>query len=362
MNPLKLEKLVSVLQSKNIEGCLVSSPYNMRYLSGFRGGTGYLFLTKNRQVLLTDSRYTTQGQQESPDFEVITVSGKEPYDVAIARLLKEEQVSEVGFEDQVMTYESVETLRHKLESQVEISLIPLTGTLDDLRQIKTKEELESIEKAEALGDMAFAYILNEIKPGMTEVEIALLLECYMRKNGAEGLSFDTIVASGENSAMPHAIPGQKKVECGELITMDFGCIVDGYCSDMTRTIVLGKASDKQKEIYDIVLESQLRALEGIRPGVTGKAVDGLARDYIAQKGYGDYFGHGLGHSVGLYIHEEPRLSPKEENVLQPGMVETVEPGIYLPGIGGVRIEDLVEITGNGYKNYTKSPKNLIELI
>lgn len=353
-----MEKLNLLLQEQGLDAILVASPENMRYLSGFRGGTGYLFLSKKRKVLLTDSRYTIQAEKESPAFQVVTISAEESYVWWINRLVREEEVTALGFEDRVMTYENVENLRQEVCEPV---FKPLGQALDELRQIKSAEELARIQKAEEIGDQAFAYILGRIRPGMTEVEIALELEVFMRENGAEGLSFDTIVASGIHSAMPHAIPGQKKVAFGEFITMDFGCIYEGYCSDMTRTIVLGKATDRQKELYEIVLEAQECALEGIRPGVTGKWVDGLARDRIVKAGYGAYFGHGLGHSLGLYIHEEPRLSPKEERVLKAGMVETVEPGIYLPGVGGVRIEDLVEITPKGYSNYTKSPKHLIQL-
>lgn len=352
------EKVANLLKEKQLDAILVSCPYNMRYLSGFRGGTGYLFLTGNEFYLLTDSRYTTQAEKESKGYRIITVTAEKNYETWLNELREEWSVSRIGFEDTVMIYGTAERMK---KAMLPAEFCPLGQALNDLRQKKTKEELACIRQAEAIGDKAFSYILDVIRPGMTEVEIALELEGFMRKNGAEGLSFETIVASGENSAMPHAIPEQKPVEKGEFITMDFGCIYQGYCSDMTRTIVLGKASAEQKEIYQIVLEAQKLALEGIRAGVTGKWVDSLARDYITLKGYGAYFGHGLGHSVGLFIHEEPRLSVREERVLSEGMVETVEPGIYLPGVGGVRIEDLVEITSDGCINYTESPKNLIEL-
>lgn len=352
------EKITTLLKREKLDGILVSCPCNMRYLSGFRGGTGYLFITGGSRFLLTDSRYTTQAEGESPDYQVVTVTAEKNYFQWLTELAEREETAQVGFEDTVMIYETVERLKKEVPK---VEFRALGQALNNLRQIKTENELACIRQAEAIGDKAFSYILDVIRPGMSEVEIALELEGFMRKHGAEGLSFDTIVASGENSAMPHAIPGRKKVEKGEFVTMDFGCVYEGYCSDMTRTIVLGKATDEQKEIYGIVLEAQCRALEGIRAGVTGKWVDALAREYITEKGYGDYFGHGLGHSVGLYIHEEPRLSPREDQVLRRGMVETVEPGIYLPGIGGVRIEDLVEITDDGCLNYTNSTKKLIEL-
>ena len=211
------------------------------------------------------------------------------------------------------------------------------------------------------GDEAFSYILNELKPGVTELQIAAKLEYFMRSHGAEGTSFDTIVASGYHSAMPHAVPTEKPLENGDFVTMDFGCRYQGYCSDMTRTVVIGKADPRQKEIYQIVLEAQQAALEGLRPGMTGTEGDRLARDVIEKAGYGEYFGHGLGHSVGLEIHEKPALSTRDETVLLPGMIETVEPGIYIPGFGGVRIEDMVVLTETGIRNLTTSPKELIEL-
>jgi len=239
--------------------------------------------------------------------------------------------------------------------------VPLKGDVDALRQIKSEEELEYLEKAEAIGDLAFEKILTILKPGMTELEVAAELEYQMKKAGAENFSFSTIVASGLNSSMPHAIPGEKKLEEGDFVTMDFGCTYKGYCSDMTRTVVLGKASEKQKEIYNTVLKAQLAALDAIKAGVTGKSVDKVARDIITEAGYGECFGHGLGHSVGLFIHEEPRLSPAGETVLEENMIETVEPGIYVPGFGGVRIEDMVAVTKDGCKNFTHSPKELIEI-
>lgn len=354
----KTEKIKGLLAQEGLDAILTADPYNMRYLSGFRGGCGYLFLTKEKRVLLTDSRYTTQAREETEGFEILEVSGQRPYEACLKELCAQENISSLGFEDTFMTYFQVEKLRKEIG-------VPewraLGEKLNNLRIIKSPEELERIRRAEAIGDEAFSYILGELRPGMTETEAALLLEGAMRKKGAEGLSFDTIVASGLHSAMPHAIPGEKRIEDGDFVTMDFGCVYQGYCSDMTRTVVMGKASRKQRELYQVVLEAQEKALELICAGRTGSEVDEAARGHIRAAGYGDYFGHGLGHSLGLFIHEEPRLSPKEGRVLEPGMVMTVEPGIYLPGFGGVRIEDLVEIKKDGFENYTHSEKQLIEL-
>jgi Xaa-Pro aminopeptidase len=218
-----------------------------------------------------------------------------------------------------------------------------------------------IKKAEAIGDAAFSEILPYIKPGTTELEVAARLEFIMKMKGVQNLSFPSIVASGINSSMPHAVPSQKKIETGDFVTLDFGCTCEGYCSDMTRTVVVGKASDKHKEVYQLVLEAQMAALDFIKAGYQGKEIDKVARDIIYKAGYEGCFGHGLGHSVGLNVHENPRLSPMEEEIIQEGMTETVEPGIYIKGFGGVRIEDLVVVTGTGCENFTHSPKNLIEL-
>lgn len=338
------------------DAVLVSSEYNMRYLSGFRGGEGYLFLRPERSVVLVDSRYTTQAKEESPEFEVIEVAGD--FGDVIADLIRQTGTGRLMFEDRHLTCNDYRDLKGKCP---EIEWVPADEALDKLRVVKTKEELAMIARAEAIGDLAFTKILDDLRPGMTELEVAAKLEYYMREAGTVKNSFDPIVATGIHSSMPHAIPSEKKIEKGDFVTMDFGCIYEGYCSDMTRTVVVGKANDRQKEIYNTVLRAQLAAIEAIQPGMTGSQVDAVARNIIAEAGYGDYFGHGLGHSVGLLIHENPRLSMKCHEVLQPNVIETVEPGIYIPGFGGVRIEDLVCVTEDGCENYTHSPKELIEL-
>lgn len=340
------------------EAVLVSSEYNMRYLSGFCGGEGYLFLKPERGVVIVDSRYTTQAKEEAPEFEVVEIGGSQGFGEVIAELVRETGTESLLFEDGHLTYKDVMGLREKCPS---IEWVPAGEILNQLRVVKTEEELAMIAKAEAIGDMAFARILNDLRPGVTELEIAAKLAYYMREAGTAKNSFDTIVASGLHSAMPHAIPTKKKIEKGDFVTMDFGCIYEGYCSDMTRTVVVGKASDRQKEIYNTVLRAQLAAIDAIKPQMTGSQVDAVARNIIAEAGYGAYFGHGLGHSVGLLIHEEPRLSPKCHEALRENVIETVEPGIYIPGFGGVRIEDMVCVTADGCENYTCSPKELIEL-
>lgn len=353
------ERILKLLEQENVEAVLISDGYNMRYLSGFCGATGYLYLSGKQQVLMTDSRYTTQAKKEAPQFDVVEVSASQGYPQWIASCIQKDAVKSIGFEDQQMICAEFK----KISSQVseDVQWKEMGEKVNQMRCIKTDQEIEKIARAEEIGDLAFQRILGDIKPGVTELTIAAKLDYYMRELGAEGNSFDTIAASGLHSAMPHAIPSEKKLEQGDFLTMDFGCRYPGYCSDMTRTVVLGKASDKQKEIYGIVLEAQTAALEQIRAGKTGAEIDKVARDIIAEAGYGDCFGHGLGHSTGLFIHEEPRLSPKCHTVLQEQVTMTVEPGIYVPEFGGVRIEDLVVITEKGCRNLTHSPKELIEL-
>lgn len=350
------DKILDILRQYAIDGLLISNGYNMRYLSGFSGATGYLFITESRKVILTDFRYTIQAEAESNGYEVFEIDGS--YEEAINLLIKEENVDILGFEGQDTLFFNYERLKEKLLLK---RLVAIKDEITLLRAVKEPWELERIAQAERIGDLAFEKVLSDIKPGMTELEVAALIEYYLKSNGAENLSFSTIVASGINSSMPHAMPSNKKIENGDFLTMDFGCIYKGYCSDMTRTIVVGKASVEQKRIYQLVLDAQMAALEFIKAGYMGCEIDSVARKIIYDAGYEGCFGHGLGHSVGLYIHEDPRLSPKDQKIIQPNMTVTVEPGIYIKDFGGVRIEDLVCVTEAGAVNYTHSDKNLIEL-
>ena len=351
------KRVQKIIKQLNIDPVLVSNGNNMRYVSGFAGETGYLYISEKHHAVITDFRYTYQAEAEAEGYEIITI-GSGGYEEAIKEILNRDKVKRLGFESEDLLYSKYEHLRDALEG---VELVPIKDEITSLRRIKTKNELEYIKKAEAIGDKVFTEILTFIKPGMTELEIAAKIEYLLKIYGGERSSFPAIVASGINSSMPHAVPTHKKVEVGDFLTMDYGCVYKGYCSDMTRTIVVGKANDKQKEIYNIVLEAQLAALDAIKPGLKGKEIDKVARDIIYKAGYEGCFGHGLGHSVGLFIHENPRLSPSEEDLIEDGMVETVEPGIYIRGFGGVRIEDLVLVTENGHENFTHSDKTLIEL-
>ena len=371
----KYTEIMSIMQEHALDGIVFSNPYNIRYLTGF-SGEGCFYVDKKTQIIITDSRYTIaakkaaknledfllqKGMDIGQGIEVQETSAKVDANHLLASCMEKVQAVRIGFEDEDILYADFMKMQNTVSESLAAEFVPLGAAISWLRAVKTDEEIALLSQAEHIGDIAFTHILNVIKPGVTELEIAAQLAYVMQKNGAEGLSFETIVASGIHSSMPHALVTDKKIEKGDFVTMDFGCRYQGYCSDMTRTIVVGKASKEQKKIYDTVLEAQLAALEYIRAGRQGKEVDAIARDIIKKAGYGDCFGHGLGHSVGLFIHEEPRLSVREERILQENMIETVEPGIYVEGFGGVRIEDMVVVTKEGHKNLAHSVKELVEL-
>ncbi|MDY3929634.1 MAG: aminopeptidase P family protein [Clostridia bacterium] len=338
----KLRKLFS-----DDEIIYISSYPNVFYYSNFTSEDAFLVITKERQILFTDSRYTIQAHLQAPDYEIIDISERN-------KTIKELKEEVLCYEEDNITVKQYETLK-----TLNKTLKPYTSVIKKPRTVKDKYELLKIAKAEQLGDEAFSYILNRISPGRSEREIALELEFFMRKNGADALSFETICASGIRSAMPHGTASDKIIEKGDLLTMDFGCILDGYCSDMTRTVIVGQADERQKEIYDIVLKAQLAALEVLKAGVKCSDADMAARKVITDSGYGKNFGHSTGHSVGIEIHELPVLSAKSTDILETGNVVTVEPGIYIEGFGGVRIEDLVQITSEKAVNLTKSEKKLL---
>ncbi len=351
-------KMKELLEKEGLDAILISDGFNMRYFSGFTGATGYLLVTKKNRYLFTDSRYTIAAKAQAPEYTVVEVNAGRDYCLEINRVIEKEGLERLGFEDKKVTYSEYCALREHLKAK---ELVGLGNKPASLRRIKTKEEIDCLRQAERIGDIAFEEVLHHIRPGVTEIEIAAKLEYIMKLNGAEKLSFETIVAAGANSAKPHAEPGEYVIEKGDFVTMDFGCVYKGYCSDMTRTVVVGKADKKQKEIYSTVLKAQLAVLSMLRPGLKGKEYDKVARDIIYGAGYEGGFGHGLGHSVGLEIHEDPRFSQLEEDTIEAGMIMTVEPGIYIPDFGGVRIEDMVVITEDGYENFAHSAKELIEL-
>lgn len=356
---MELDK--GVLSSAAVDALLLTSPANMRYIAGFTG-EGYVYLSRQQSFVVTDSRYTIAAREECGAFEVIEWNGT-PYYEALKKALSDDGVKRLGIEEDNITLAAWEKLQKAVQENeaVKVERVFAGSHLAKLRYVKSPEEIRHIEEAEAIGDRAFAKVLPLLKEGMTEKQVAAHLEYRMKEEGADGFSFDTIAASGLHSAMPHAVPTDKPLEAGDFLTMDFGCLYRGYCSDMTRTVVIGRADDRQRDVYRTVLAAQQAALEGIRPGMTGKEIDALARNVIEEHGYGEYFGHSLGHSVGLEIHESPCFSQKEETVIEPGMVISVEPGIYIEGFGGVRIEDLVVVTEQGCRNLTHSEKELIEV-
>jgi len=347
----KIEK-----ENKEIDGFLITNLQNMNYLSGF-DGEGFALITRKDNYLLTDSRYTEQAEKESPDFKIIIDEPKvkDARILALGKILAENKIKKIAFESNNLSYADFKKYSDSLKS---IEFLTTKNIIEQIRMVKDKDEIIKMKKAAQITTESLKEVFEIIKPGMRELDIASELAYTMRKKGAQKEAFETIVVSGERSSFPHGKPSEKKIDEGELITIDMGANYQNYNSDITRTIVMGKESQKQKEIFSIVLEAQKAALEIIKPGLKCSEVDSVARNIIEKKGYGKYFGHGLGHGVGLDIHEMPRVSFNDDTILLPGMVVTIEPGIYLPKFGGVRIEDAILITEEGYEILTWFPKIL----
>ena len=348
------------LENAGFDAAIVSDKLNQRYLSGFDFDDGLVLVTKGGSYLITDFRYVEAAQaQTTPEMEVLTPD--EGQLVCIAGLLADNQCKKVAIEEKALSFADY---THYSELLSDYTLQGgASAMLTELRLYKDEAELETIARAQAITDAAFAHIIDWIKPDMTEIEVALELEFFMRRNGADALAFDTIAVSGTNSSRPHGVPGRQKLERG-FLTMDFGAKVDGYCSDMTRTVVLGRADAEIKKVYQTVLAAQKAALEAAHEGASCKGLDKVARDIIHGAGFEGCFGHSLGHGVGMFIHESPRLSfaAPDETVLKKGHVVTFEPGIYIAGKYGCRIEDMACIRPDGsFYNFTKSSKEMIEL-
>lgn len=350
---MNADKLGDILNE--LDGVMITSPHNLRYFTGFCGGEGVAVITSSKKYLFIDSRYTVAAKEEAHGFDVVEYAPGKRMTEVLERI---GDVRTLGFED---AYMSVLEYNEYKKSFNNIKTVGISKKTEELRMIKTSLELELIRHAEQLGIDAFLKVLPMIRPGIAERDIAAELEYQMRRIGADGTSFETIAVSGARTGMPHGIPSDKKIEYGDFVTMDFGCRYKGYCSDMTRTVVVGKADEEQKRIYSIVLKAQLCGLETIKSGVAGKEADAAARRIIEDAGFGKFFGHSLGHGVGLLIHEQPNLSPNGEKILKPGMVVTCEPGIYIPDFGGVRIEDAVIVTDEGNDNMTRLSKELVEI-
>jgi len=342
-----------LLQQVAAEYYMIQSPENLFYYSGFTGKEAILVISQNERLLFTDSRYTVQAKEESPAFTVIDIANQKA-----SQFLQDKNPSMIAFEEDFVTagmHKNMQTLLPQAD------WCALDKAALRQRSVKDAHELAMTRRAAEIADQSFLNILPLLVPGAKEKDVAMALEWEMRKMGAHSASFEIICASGARSAMPHGAASEKIMEQGDFVTLDFGCFVEGYTSDMTRTVVLGKATDKQKDIYETVKKAQEAGVLAIRAGISGKAADAVARDIIKEAGYGAYFGHALGHGTGLMIHEAPTLSPRSETVLESGMLVTVEPGIYIENFGGVRIEDLVYVTENGCLNLTSVSKELMEL-
>jgi Xaa-Pro aminopeptidase len=359
----RLQKLRSKIAEKGLDALLVSQSDNYRYLSGFTG-EGHLFISDKHAILATDFRYVEQAKNETQDFEIIQIKGDLSH--WFPELVSNFGWQKLGFEANYISFASYhhfsETIKTK---QLNLELIPTMDLVEHLRSIKEPEELEHITKAVELTDAAFEQVKTIIHPGITEGELAWEIEKFLRQNGSGGLAFDIIVASGPNSALPHAKPTVRRIQSGEPVLIDMGARVDGYCSDFTRTFCLEKKlsaiSYQLSAIYNIVLQAQLTAIEGVKAGMSAAQTDGLARSVIEQAGYGDNFGHSLGHGVGIAVHELPTIASNSPDLLVNGMVFTIEPGIYLPGWGGVRIEDMVTLERGKARVLTKSEKKEVIL-
>ena len=352
----RIDGLLRQLPERELDAMLISAPENRCYLSGFTGSAGYLLLSDRQSVLVTDSRYTEQATSQAPEYRVLQVRGGWDW---LIEWLNETGVTRLGFESQNMTVASYNNLLESLkedENLKNVSVVPTTGIAEEQRTIKDEDELSFLQKAIDASDGAMEAVCPEIKEGMTEKEVAWRMEVSMREFGADGISFDTIVAAGPNGAMAHHRPSDRPIGRGEPIVIDMGAKVGGYCSDITRTVVVGEPDDTFRKIYDIVLGAQLTAINTVQAGMTGEECDGLARTVIAEAGHGDDFGHSLGHGVGLAVHENPRVAPRSTDVLTTGTVFTVEPGIYLSGWGGVRIEDIVVLGSEGASALSKASK------
>jgi len=340
----RLTEVRRVLEEKNLPALLVMQAENRRYLSGFTGSAGALLITPTRAILATDFRYWAQSAQQAPDFTVYPAKGGLK-DYLPGLIAEAGGPARIGFESNTVTVAQYQEMQ---QAAPQIEWRGVNNLIENVRAVKDAGELALTQKTIDLAEEGLRYLLSLLQPGMTEKEAAWELEKYLRSQGADAMSFDTIVASGPNAALPHHHPTERIIQAGEPITIDWGVEIDGYHSDLTRTIVLGEPDAKFREIYGIVLQAQLNAIDHIKAGQTGKEADAFARDVIAAAGYGDNFGHGLGHGVGLAVHEQPRATYLVENGLLPAnAVLTVEPGIYLPGWGGVRIEDMILVKEDG---------------
>lgn len=350
-------KIAEKLSAYELDGMLLTCEANRFYASGFHstGTDGVALVTREGNFYFTDSRYIEAAHNKVQDAEIAMTDAAHPYVDLINAAMEKTHVQKLGFEDAYMTVADYRHYSEKLHCQ----MVPATELLISLRQSKDEEEIQRMIAAQRIAEAALDQIVKEIKPGVTEKEIAARLQYLMLAGGAENMSFDPIVASGPNGSMPHAVPTDRKIQDGDFVTMDFGCIYQGYCSDMTRTVAIGQPSDEMRRVYDAVLEAQLAGIAAAKAGVPGCDVHNAAWDVLKKYGYGDYFGHGFGHSLGIEIHESPNANRANTKPLPAGAVLSAEPGVYLPGKFGVRTEDVIFLTETGNRILTHAPKHLI---
>lgn len=351
----RIEKVREYLAKEQLDGIWVSNSKNLRYLANFTGSAGEIIITADKAYFITDFRYTEQAGQQAKGFEIVIHKG-DLYQ-SLADIMTKDGIKKLAIEADELSL----SLYRKVADIFPAELIETQNVIENIRLIKDEAELEILKEACKITDEAFDHILTFIKPGVSEIVVANELEHFLKGKGAEGMSFDTIVASGVRSAMPHGVASEKLIEQGDMVTLDFGCYYKGYSSDITRTIAVGEVDPKLKEIYQIVLDAHLKVIAEAKAGMTGKEIDAIARDYITEKGYGEYFGHSTGHGLGLDVHEQPAVSVRGENVILENMVITDEPGIYIAGLGGVRIEDDLIIHKDGVESINRSAKELIIL-
>lgn len=352
-----MNHLEAFLQALQADAALIHRPENLHWLANYTG-EGCLFIGKNIRAIITDSRYTEQAGRQAPDWEVLQISRAKGYAAYQKALADRCGAREICVETDFLTYDDYQALAEALPG---VALKPLKGLPETLREIKDEAELTCIRKAAQIASDALMNILPRMHAGLTERQVQRMLEFEMLELGSEGVAFDTIAAAGVNGSLPHAVPSDHVIQPGELLTLDFGATVNGYRSDMTRTVGFGKIGAELRELYETVRVAQQKGLDALGPGAVCGDVDKACRDYIESRYPAEVFGHSTGHGVGLFIHEQPRVSSGSETVLRPGHVVTVEPGVYIPGLGGCRIEDTVIITADGTINTIAAPKHLIEL-
>jgi len=350
--PERISKIQLKLQDLHIGALIFLDIKNIRYLTGFTGSDGALMIGEKQKLLLVDGRYTNQAKKDVGDVEVVEYQEKID---GIEAILSDGRVKSVGFESSAMNVNSYLKLKEKLKT---VALNPITDEINAIRAIKDEEEIARIRNAAEISFQALTAVCNLIKPGVKEKDIAIELDFRIRKCGAELVSFPTIVATGANSAKPHAAPGSREIENGDIVMIDYGAVYHGYNSDETCTFIVGRANKKQKEVYSLVKQAHDRAIEAIKPGIQCREIDRIARSCIEGGNLGKFFSHGTGHGVGLDVHEAPRIADKSVNILETGMVITIEPGVYIPDLWGIRIEDMVLVKESGGEVLTKVPKNL----